>query len=221
MKGTKNFIVIGLGDFGGAVAQRLHQNGCRVSGLDVLEDRVEELTDVLHEAIIADATDRSALEQLSLGAADGVFLSLGQRLEQSILAALHLKELGARRILAKGVSKEHGRILKKLGVEQVIYPEEEAGHYWADRETWPNVVDFLPIDPEYSLIEIAVPDELVGKTLQEANLRQRYGISVVGVKDVLRNRMMLIPGGDHKMSDDQILLVIGRREDLTRFRALK
>lgn len=220
-RSNRHFIVMGLGTFGAAVARRLAHNGCRVTGVDASEECVELLKDVLHEALIADVTDARALEQLPLKTVDAVFISLGERYEQSILAALHVKELGARRVLAKGVTKEHGRILQKLGVDQIIFPEEEAGVYWADKETWPNVVDFLAIDPDYSLVEMAVPDSLAGKTLQEANLRQRFGISVIAVKDALRGELQLIPGGDFTMNDDQLLLVIGTRDNLEQFRQLR
>ncbi len=221
MSKKKHFIVLGLGKFGGAVAKRLHQNGCHVTGVDIDEERVVLFQDELDGAVIADSTNREALEQLSVDAVDGVFLGLGGQYEPSILATLHLKELKARRILAKVLTPEHGRILKKLGVDQVIFPEEQAGIYWADKETWPNVVDFLTIDPDFSLIEITVPDSLVGKTLQEADLRNTYGIFVIAIKDVCQNRLTLIPPSDYRMTDDQLLLILGRHEDLERFRALK
>jgi trk system potassium uptake protein TrkA len=221
MKKNKHLVVLGLGTFGAALAKRAHQNGCRITGVDGDEDVVEEMKEFLHEAVIADVTDRDALAQLPLTEADAVIISLGERYEQSILAALHAKELGARRVLCKGVTPEHGRVLRKLGVDQVIFPEEEAAVYWADKETWTNVVDFLPIDPEYSLVEMSVPSSLNGKTLQEANLRQKYEVHVIGVKDVLFNKLTLVPGADFKMNDEQLLLVIGSKDALDRFRSLK
>lgn len=221
MRKPKHLVVLGLGTFGAALARRANNNGCRVTGVDADEERVEELKSILQEAVIADVTERESLAQLPLNQADAVVISLGERYEQSILAALHVKELGARRILAKGVTEAHGKILRKLGVDQVIYPEEEAAVYWADKETWTNVVDFLPIDPEYSLVELVVPTSFVGRTLQEANIRQKYGVHIIGVKDVLFNKMTLVPPADFKMTDEQLLLVIGTKESLERFRALK
>ncbi|MCA9053907.1 MAG: TrkA family potassium uptake protein [Planctomycetaceae bacterium] len=221
MRKQKHLVVLGLGSFGAALADRAHRNGCRVTGVDSSETRVEELKHVLHEAVIADVTDRDSLAQLPLAAADSVIISLGERYEQSILCALHVKELGARRVLAKGVTPAHGRILKKLGVDQVIYPEQEAAVYWADKETWTNVVDFLPIDPEYGLVELVVPSAFNGKTLQEANLRQKFGVHVIGVKDVMLSKMTLVPPADFRMNDEQLLLVIGSKDALEKFRAVK
>jgi trk system potassium uptake protein TrkA len=221
MKKPKHLVVLGLGSFGAALAERAHKNGCRVTGVDASEERVEECQAYLHEAVIADVTDRDSLQQLPLTTADSVVISLGERYEQSILCALHVKELGARRILAKGVSPEHGRILRKLGVDQVIYPETEAAIYWADKETWTNVVDFLPIDPEYGLVELVVPSAFHGKTLMEANIRQKYGVHVIGIKDVMLSKMSLVPPADFRMNDEQLLLVIGTKEALEKFRAIK
>jgi trk system potassium uptake protein TrkA len=221
MKSHKHFIVLGLGTFGSAVATRLSQNGCRVTGVDRSEERVEELKDVLYEAVVADVTDRQALQQLPLKTADAVFISLGEDYLRSILAALHIKELGARSILVKGVTKEHGKILEKLGVDRVIFAETEMGVQLADSVTWPNVLDYLPIDPEYNLVQLAVPASFAGKTLQEVDLRRKYGVTVVGVKDVLLDKLILAPDGNFRMTEDQMLLAIGRKVDLERLRNVK
>lgn len=220
-KSIKRFVVLGLGSFGTALATRLAKNGCRVTGVDAGEDRVEDLKDVLYEAIVGDVTDQGTLKQLLLQQADAVFISLGEQIERSLLAALHCKECGARRILVKGVTADHGKILSHLGVERVIYPEVEMAQQLADSMTWPNVLDALTIDTEYSLAEIAVPSSLAGKTLREADLRRHYGLSVLGVKDHLTGKLTLNPAGDFVLTDDQLLLVIGRRDAMNEFQDLK
>lgn len=221
MKERKKFVVLGLGSFGTALATRLAKNGCRVTGVDSDEERVEELKDVLYEAVVADVTDRDSLEQLLVGGADAVFISLGESIEPSLLAALHAKELGVKRILVKGVTIEHGKILAHLGVERVIFPEVEMATQLADSMTWPNVLDALAIDTDNSLVEITVPDSMVGKTLREADLRRRFGLSVLGIKDHLTGHLALNPDGEFRLTDDQLLLVIGRRDDLSRFSEVK
>jgi trk system potassium uptake protein TrkA len=218
MPEPKRFVVIGLGSFGTALALRLQENDCRVTGLDLRKDRVEEIKDALYEAVIGDATDRDTLQQLPLRDAQAVFISLGEDITHSLLAALHCKELGARRILAKGVSEEHGKILKHLGVERVVFPEIEVARELADRMTWPNVLDFIPIDPDYSIAEIAVPDSLCGLSLKDTNLRQRYHVWVVGIKDVLSGKLEMFPGGEFLLHGDQLLLVVGKQVDLNRLR---
>lgn len=221
MADVKRFVVLGLGSFGTALAKRLSHNGCKVTGVDRSKERIDALRDELHEAIYADVTDRQCLAQLLLPTAHAVFISLGENIEPSLLATLHCKELGAKRLLAKGVTPEHGKILERLGVERVIYPEAEIATDLADRMTWPNVLDFVPIDPEYSFVEMAVPQVLAGKTLREADLRRKHGIWVLGVKDVLTNRLHIIPDGDFKLSDDQMLLLISKKPDLLKFRELE
>jgi trk system potassium uptake protein TrkA len=221
MANIKRFVVLGLGSFGSALATRFTANGCRITGVDASEHRVDELKDQLYEAVVADVTDRDTLEQMLLQHADGVYISLGENIELSLLAALHAKELGARRVVVKGVTTEHGKILKRLGVDRVVFPEVEMAQELADRETWPNVLDFLPVDSDYSVIEIAVPTSIAGETLAEADLRKRYDILVLGVKDALTNRLEIMPTGDLRFNDDQLMLVLGHRNALAKFRELK
>ncbi len=220
MAETKRFVVVGLGSFGTALATRLHKNDCRVTGLDQRKERVEALKNELYEAVIGDATEREVLEHLNLRDAHAVFISLGENIARSLLATLHCKELGARRIIVKGVTKEHGKLLKHLGVERVVFPEIEVATELADRMTWPNILDFLPIDPDYSIVEIAVPESWNGQTLAEVNLRRRYGVWVVGLKDVLTGKLEIFPDADFRLNSSQLLLVVGKQTDLTRLREL-
>lgn len=221
MADRKRFIVLGLGSFGTALARKLVENGGRVTGVDHRRDLVESLKHVLYEAVIADVTERATLEALDLKGADAVFISLGEHLEPSFLATLHAKELGARRVVVKGVTREHGKILKKLGVERVVFPEVEIAEELADRETWPNVLDYMPIDPDYSFVEIATPDSLMGQTLREADLRRAHHIWVVGIKDTLTGKFDLFPEPEIRLRDDHLLLIAGRKGDLERFREVK
>lgn len=213
----KRFIVLGLGSFGTALATRLAQNGCRVTGVDSDPDSVEALKNTLYEAVVADVTDRETLAELLVNQVDGVFISLGETIEPSLLAALHAKELGARQIVVKGVTAEHGKLLQYIGVQRVIFPEAEMAAQLADSVAWPHVLDRLIIDTEYTLAEIAVPSTLLGSTLRASGIRERYNLNVMGVKDQLTGRLTLNPGGDFMLTDDQVLLVIGRHEDMSRF----
>lgn len=218
MAEMKHFIVVGLGSFGAALAERLHKNGCRVTGMDINPDLVERRSTSLYEAVIGDATQREAMEHLKLSRADSVVISMGEDITRSILATLHAKELEARRVIVKGVTEEHSRILKRLGVDRVVFPEIEIAQSLADRLTWPNIVDYLPIDPEYSFVEIAAPEEFRGKTLEQLNLRREYGVWIVGVKDVLTGKLRMFPAGDTKMGPDELLLMVGKDTDIQKLR---
>lgn len=221
MAEVKRFVLLGLGSFGGALAARLHQNGCRVTGVDRNRERVEALKDVLYEAVIADVTQRDDLAQLNVEHATGVFIALGEDITRSLLATLHAKELGARRIVVKGVTQEHGRLLKHVGVQRVVFPEIEMAMQLADTETWPNVLDLLRIDPQHSFMEIAVPESIKGETLREADLRRRLGVWVVGIKDVLSGELKMFPDADFRFGEDQLLLVIGKEQALSQLREMK
>ena len=221
MANQDRFVVLGLGTFGAAVAQRLHKNGRRVTGVDSDRARVEELKDDLYEAVIADVTQRESLEHLALSDASGVIIALGEDIAQSLLATLHVKELGAKHVIVKGVTAEHGRLLKKLGVDRVVFPETEMAMQLAESLTWPNVLDLLNIDRDYSILEIAVPSSLVGETIRAADLRRRCGAWIVGVKDVLTGKLEMFPDPEFRFGVDQVLLVIGKEASLQTLRELE
>lgn len=217
MADTKRFVVIGLGSFGSALAKQLHKNGMRVTGIDGDAETVEEMQDHLFEAVIGDATDRGALAALSLNQADGVIISLGEDITRSLLATLHARELGAKHVIVKGVTIEHGKLLQSLGVERVVFPETELAVQLGDRLTWPNVIDFLAIDSDYSFVEIAMPQSMAGLKLTETDIKKRFGLWVVGVKDALSGKLTMFPDGEFRLSDDQMLLLVGKDTDLRRF----
>ncbi len=223
MANKKHFIVLGLGTFGESLARRLCENGCRVTGVDKNKQKVESLKNELYEAIVADVTERAALEHIDLPDADTVFISLGEGADMSpsLMAVLHAKELRARRLVVKGLSVEHGKILKTLGVERVVFPESEIAVELADRTTWPNVLDYLPIDPDYSFVEMAVPDAVVGKTLLEADLRRKYNVWIIAIKEALTGHLQMFPDPNIRFTGDQILMMVGAHEDLNRFREVR
>ena len=217
---VKKFIMLGMGSFGAALATKLVANGCTVIGVDLRRERLDLVKNVIQEAVIGDSTDREFLENLPIKEATAVFISLGESISLSLLATLHVKELGARNVIVKGVTKEHGKILEHLGVDRVVFPEEEVARELADRMTWPNVLDYLPIDPEYSVAEVAMPGSLSGRTLAEANLRSSIGVHVMGIKDVMNGKFEMFPDGRTKLLDDQILLVVGREGEIAKLREL-
>ncbi len=221
MPETKHFIVIGLGTFGAALAQRLTDLGCRVTGVDSVEEHVEALKNKLYEAIIGDATDRDTLQHAPIRDAEAVFIGLGEDIARSLLATLHVKELGAKRIVVKGVTLEHGRILKALGVERVVYPEIEIARAIAEQFALPNLVgSVINLGPDYAMVEVSVPEGLRGKTLQEADLRRRCRINVVAVRNIIEQTFVL-PEADFRFGPDQAMLVVGRLDDIQRLKRLE
>lgn len=186
-----------------------------MTGLDLSRERVENLKDFLFEALIGDATDRATLVPLSLDKCEAVLISLGGSIVPSLLATLHAKEQGARRIIVKGLDSDHGLLLKQLDVERVIYPKIDAGNHLADQLTWPSILDSLPIDHDHAFVEVAVPESWCGQSLVQLDLRRQYGIWLIGVKDVQTNKLVMFPDSDVELRDDQILLVVGMQDKLT------
>lgn len=214
----KRFVVVGLGTFGNALAKKLKANGCRVTGLDSSSHTIAEMKEYLFEAVIGEATDKEVLASLSLDKADGVIISLGENITSSLLATLHAKDLGAKHIIVKGVTEDHGKLLKNLGVERVVFPEIEIAVSLADRLAWPNIMDYLPIDPEYSFMEMALPEGLNHQTVIEADLRKRFGVWIIGVKDALTGKLTMFPDGSFKLTDEQMILVVGKEKELRKLR---
>jgi trk system potassium uptake protein TrkA len=219
MSEIKHFVILGLGAFGTAITRQLHENGCRVTAVDANEARVDSVKDCLYEAIIGDVTDHETLKHLPLAHADAVVVCLGEDIAPSLLATLHAQELGARRIIARGVDANHGKILEKMGVERTVFPESEIAIELANKLSRPNIIDYLPIDPEYNFVEIEVPEYLYGVTLLDSALRREFSIWVIGIKEAMTSKLTMFPDPKFEFGPDQMLLVVGKEKNLDRFSA--
>jgi len=215
---VKQFVVIGLGNFGFTVATRLAQIGHEVLAIDSSEARIDAIKDHVTQAITADAKNKETLKDLVSNAADAVVVGLGDSIEASVLCVLYLKEFGVRRIIAKASSDDHGRILESIGTSEVIYPERNAALRLAEKLNAPtSVIDYIELSPEYSIIDVATPDDFVGKTLKQLQLPKKQGILVIAVRSVLKGgEIQLLPPADYKFEPDSIMTVIGRYEDLNK-----
>jgi trk system potassium uptake protein TrkA len=206
--------VIGLGNFGSALARRLYELGHQVTAVDSDPKALSRVQDYADQAATADATDRAALEEVGVQLADAAVVSLGDHLGPSILCALHLKEMEVGRIVAKAISQEHERILRRVGAGEVIFPEREAAERLATALVNPNLLDFLPLGQDFSVAEVAPPEEFVGKSLAELDLRRNYGVNVIAIKELVPERMSVIIQPDYKIKDSDVLVVLGRHEDI-------
>ncbi|HOX07649.1 MAG TPA: TrkA family potassium uptake protein [Planctomycetota bacterium] len=213
----RQFAVIGLGSFGLQVARRMAANGGEVLVVDLDEHLVDEAKDFVQRAVIADATDDRALAELGLDAMDAVLVCLGS-IQSSVLAVLHLRELKVKRIVAMAVSSDHVKILNSLGADRVIYPEQDAAERLANSLSWGNVLDHVPLAPGFSMLEAAAPDEMIGKTLKESGIGARYGIQIIAVKELVPDRFNLAPRAEFVIKESDILIMLGRDQDLERFK---
>lgn len=211
---SKQYAVLGLGKFGAEVAVQLAEDGCEVLAVDRDPDRVDAVKDRVARAAIADVTERETLSTLGMDGFDGAVVALGGSLEGSILTCLNLKDLGCRHIIAKVVSSEHEKILNKLGASRLVYPERESARRLARHLAFASVLDFLPLAPGFSVAEIAPNEDIVGKSLGESRIRQNYNVQVVAIRELLPERWNLVPDPAIVIKDSDVLIVIGRDEDL-------
>jgi len=212
------FAVIGLGNFGAMVARKLYDLGCQITAIDSDRIKVQDMQDHCHQAIVADATDKRFLQNIEVGRFDGFIVSTGDVEHASILITLHLREMDAKRIIVKANSVDHSKILLAVGADEAIIPEEEIAVKLAKSLAQPNLLDFLPLSEEYSIAELAPPNHFIGKSLIDLGLRSKYHVEVIAIKDVLTGEFKFIPGGGFKITDTDILVVLGKENDIEKIR---
>lgn len=211
-KRVKQYIVIGLGRFGRAIAETLCQDGSEVLGVDMSMDLVEDMRDRLTQTIQMNAMDRDALEALGIQDFDIAFVTMGSDIRASGTIVLQLKELGAKRIVAKAHDEFHGRMLEKLGADQVLFPERDMGRRVAHNLVSGNIIDYLELSSEYSMAEIRPKSEWVGKALKDLAMRSRLGINVVAIRS--GEALNAMPQPDTVLREDDVLLVVISEETL-------
>lgn len=215
----RSFAVIGMSSFGFFLARELAKEGVEVMAIDLDEEKIEKIKYLVPKAVIADATDRTALETLGLDEIDGVVVSLGQ-IESSVLTTLHLKELKIGRIIAKALSEDHGRILTMVGATEVIFPEKDMALKVARTLTHENILDHVPLAEGYSIVEIAPPSSFKQKSLGELNLRRFYGVQIIVVKETVPEKVVLVPTADYVIKESDILVIMGKDDDLKKIQNL-
>src|SRR5512134_3321007 len=200
------------------MASTLAELGHDVIGIDGDEGRVRQLSDVITQAIQLDATDEKALRAAGIADVDVAVVSIGENIESSLLVVMLLRELGIETIVAKAVTPLHGRILEKLGVSRVIFPEREMAVRIAHSLVMPNVIDYIELSRDFSIVEVPAPDAFVGRTLKQLELRPRLGLTLIAIKrqsdgsgGVITN---IAPAADEKIREGDVLALLGSNERL-------
>ena len=215
------FAIIGIGNFGYYLGRHLFSKGHEVIALDINRPQVEKIKDFVSQAVVADASERETLEALGLKDIDAAVVCIGTNMQAAVLATLHLKELKIRRILAKANSEEQGRVLLKIGADEIIFPERDQAITAASRLDNPSVLDYLPFVEGYSIVGLAPPPDFIGKTLKELDLINRYGLQVLAVKEFIPPRITMIPTGAFLIKDSDSLIVLGPDNALRKFQRNK
>ena len=209
---NKTIAVIGLGRFGTTIAKLLASMNHEVLGVDIDPEVVQKISPYITHAIVADTTDEEAIKALALSQFDLVIVAIGDNVQANLMTSMLLKEMHIPKIVAKAENTLQGKMLSKIGVDQVIYPEFDMAQRLAQSLTREHVMDYLQLSKSVSLIEINMPLFMVGSCLKESNLREKYNLNAVGIRR--GDDLEVPPNPTTVLSADDKLLIIGNNSDL-------
>jgi len=214
----KRVVVIGLGIFGINLVKDLSKSGVEVIAIDKSKEAVQLVRDCASKAIVADGTDQEIMNAIGLREDDLVIVSFGEDLAASTLITLHLKQMKVKNILVKAPNEDHKLILEKVGATEVIIPEKIMADKVARSIVSPNVLDYIPLSEDYIICEIAPPAGFIGKSIAELQLRNRYHVDVIAVRDTLTDKIQMIPAASFVVKDSEVLVVVGRGADIDKIK---
>lgn len=214
----KEFVVIGVGEFGTNVAITLAEFGAVVMAVDKEEKALELIADQVTYTICADASNPEVLKTLGIRNYDGAIVGMGHDLETSVLITMQLKEIGMPYIMVKAATELEGRILHKVGADKVIFPDRETGIRVANQIVNGNYFEAIELSDSYSIVEVDAPEAWIGKTLQELNIRAKYNLNVIGIRSL--DEMNPAPGANDILKEGDLLIVLGHNNDLKKITKL-
>lgn len=214
----KSFVVIGLGRFGTAVAEELYALGHEVLAIDRKEGCAQRVSEIVTHTIIADAKDESVLQSIGVRNFDGVIICMTD-IEDSVMIALMLKDMGAKYIIAKSQSKQHSRMLELIGVDRVVFPEQDMGVRLAQTISSRRALDFIELSPEYAIVELPLPSVWQNKTLAEIGARKQFGINVLAVRRG-EKEIHVSPQAEFLLKHRDVLIVVGKNQNIRKLEKL-
>jgi trk system potassium uptake protein TrkA len=217
----KRFAVIGIGKFGFHAAKALYEDGNEVVAIDSDKARVQAIDPHSTEAIVLNATDKDALKALGLENMNGVIVSTGTKIGTSILICLYLQEIGIKQILAKALDEDHEKILMRVGATEIIHPERDMALRVSRGLSRPNMLDFIPLAEGFDLVQVGPPREFIGRSLKELNLRAKYNVHIIAIKELVPENFLLVPPASFVIKDSDILVMLGKSQDIKNIKALK
>ena len=210
----KNYVVIGCGRFGSSVAKTLYSLAHEVLAIDKNEEKIQNIAEQVTHAVEADCTDENVLKSLGIRNFDVAVISIGSDIQSSIMATLICKELGVQYVLCKAQNELQAKVLYKIGADRVVFPERDMGIRVAHNLVSQNVLEYIELDPHYSIAEIVAPSKWIGKTIGQLDLRANYGITVMAVKQGIN--INISPEADDVLKAGDILVVIGKNEQINK-----
>lgn len=211
----KQFAVIGLGRFGGSVCKTLIELGHEVLAIDHSEDKVSLFANIATQAVQCDSTDETALRELGVRNFDHVIVAIGENIQASILTTLILKDLDVPYITVKAQNDYHEKVLTKIGATRVIHPERDMGVRIAHNLISKNVLEFIELSPDYSLVEVLASEKMINKSLIELNIRARFGLNIMAIKS--SDKLNISPRAEDIINEGDLLVIIGSNRDIARF----
>jgi len=210
---NKQFLVIGAGRFGSSVACTLYKHGHDVMVVDTDELLVQQISNSVTNAVQANAVNEVSLRALGVKNFDVVVVAIGNDIQASIMVSILLIELGARYVVAKAQTELHGKVLKKIGVNRVVFPEMDMGQKLAHSLVSHNIIDLIELSEDYSVVEVAASEDMVGQTLKDLNLRARLGVNIIALRSK-NGGTNISPAADDRISAGDILVAVGENKFL-------
>ncbi len=211
----REFVVIGLGRFGGSIVKELVDQDAYVMAIDISPAKVDEFAAIATQAVAADTTDEIALKSLGIQNFEHVIVAIGENIQASILTSLILKEIGVPKITVKAQNDYHEKVLVKIGADRVVRPERDMGIRVANNIVSNNILDYLDLSDEHSIAEIRANEKIAGHSLVELNIRASYGVNIVAIKR--GSNIYISPKADERIENDDILIIIGSDFDIHNF----
>ncbi|RUA34119.1 MAG: TrkA family potassium uptake protein [Bacteroidetes bacterium] len=224
---TNRFAVIGLGQFGESIARTLSDSGAEVLAIDIDLDKVEAIKDDVAYAVALDSTDVKALKAQNIQDMDAIVVAIGENFEGLLLTTVLLLELEVERIIARAANAQQRMILEKMGIEEILSPEETVGKTVAEMLLHPNMKSFLPLPDDYEIVEINTPARVVDQTISEIGLRERYNLNLITVKRLYDEKVegqlqqvehiIGVPRADTFLKETDIMIILGKSKDVNKF----
>ena len=211
----KSILIIGLGRFGRHMAKKFSEQNNDVMAIDINEERINNVLSVVTNALIGDATNERFMETIGVRDFDLCVVAIGDNFQSSLETTALLKDLGAKFILARASRDVHAKFLLRNGADDVIYTEKETAERLAVKYGSDNIFNYIELNDEYSIYEIAVPSSWLNKSILKVNVRSKYGISILATKQ--GNNIFPLPTPKHVFTDSESLMILGKNEDVSRF----
>lgn len=210
----KSFAIIGLGSFGRSVASELIKLEADTLCIDAREDRINKISKIAQNAVICDSTDEEALKDLGIGNIDHVVVCIGNDVQASILTTLIVKDLGVKKVTVKVLNDYHAKVVERIGADEVIFPEVQMGKRFARKILSDSILEVLELTNDFSYIEVHAPENFVGKTIIELDVRKNYNVNVVSVK---RGEEIITPTAANEIQEQDVLMIVGSNKAISKF----